>query len=99
MKAMLVGLTGCTLLTACGDQAALSQQPGAESTVSNVILMIGDGMGAQQIGLLEEYARRAPNSSYHALGNETGMQKFAKAGHLGLSLTAPMGADNTLVVD
>ena len=28
----------------------------------NLILIIGDGMGPQQIGLLEAYARQAPRS-------------------------------------
>ena len=33
----------------------------AADKAKNVILMIGDGMGPQQIGLLESYARLAPN--------------------------------------
>lgn len=32
--------------------------------IKNVILMIGDGMGPQQVGLLETYANHAPNSIY-----------------------------------
>ena len=67
--------------------------------VKNVILMIGDGMGAQQVGLLEEYARRAPNSIYNDKGNTTALSKFAKDGLMGLSLSAPHGANGSLVVD
>ncbi|MEG3696267.1 alkaline phosphatase, partial [Vibrio coralliirubri] len=37
--------------------------------IKNVILMIGDGMGPQQVGLLETYANQAPNSIYK--GNKT----------------------------
>ncbi|WP_299788201.1 alkaline phosphatase [uncultured Shewanella sp.] len=69
------------------------------TTVKNVILMIGDGMGAQQIGLLEEYARRAPNSTYNTMDNTTALSKFGNAGQLGLSLNAPYGAGGSLVVD
>ena len=32
--------------------------------VKNVILMIGDGMGPQQVGMLETYAQKAPHSIY-----------------------------------
>ncbi|WP_234000044.1 MULTISPECIES: alkaline phosphatase [unclassified Pseudoalteromonas] len=67
------------------------------TSVKNVILMIGDGMGPQQIGLLEEYARRAPNSVLAS--TTTGMQKFADGGHVGLSLNAPGGKNGSLVTD
>ena len=95
----LLLLAACSLLSACSDHSANDQTEAGNGKVKNVILMIGDGMGVQQIGMLEEYAQRAPNSLYNAKGNETGLQKFAKAGHLGLSLTAPMGADGNLVTD
>jgi len=40
-----------------------SAQPApSTSGAKNIILMIGDGMGPQQLGLLEMYAHRAPNS-------------------------------------
>jgi alkaline phosphatase len=41
-----------------GDSNSAASQP----QVRNVILMIGDGMGPQQIGLLTLYARHAPGS-------------------------------------
>ena len=56
--------------------------------------MIGDGMGPQQVGLLEEYATRAPNSIYR--GDNSAIAKLANLGVTGLSLHGP--ADK-LVVD
>ncbi|MCG6200501.1 alkaline phosphatase [Psychromonas antarctica] len=66
----------------------------ADSHVKNVILMIGDGMGPGQMGLLEQYARQAPHSIYN--GRETAMKKIIDNGVLGMSLHNP--ADK-LVVD
>ena len=59
--------------------------------------MIGDGMGPQQVGLLEEYASRAKYSTYQ--GDKTAISKVAEAGRVGLSLTAPYGKNGHLVVD
>ncbi|MBQ4812094.1 alkaline phosphatase [Pseudoalteromonas luteoviolacea] len=73
--------------------------PTPVTSVKNVILMIGDGMGPQQVGLLEEYAQRAPNSVYKNKNNQTALSKFANAGHLGLSLNAPHGPTGSLVTD
>ena len=66
----------------------------AETPVKNVILMIGDGMGPGQMGLLEQYARQAPHSIYN--GRQTAMKKIIDHGVLGMSLHNP--ADK-LVVD
>ena len=66
----------------------------AQSPVKNVILMIGDGMGPGQMGLLEEYARKAPNSIYH--GRDTALKTLIDNGVLGMSLHSPAEA---LVVD
>jgi alkaline phosphatase len=66
----------------------------AAEPVKNVILMIGDGMGPGQMGLLEQYARQAPNSIYN--GRETAFKKIIDNGVLGMSLHNP--ADK-LVVD
>ncbi|RKZ59170.1 MAG: alkaline phosphatase, partial [Candidatus Parabeggiatoa sp. nov. 2] len=41
------------------------------TTIKNVIIMIGDGMGPQQVGLLNSYAKYAPNSIYKAKGRTT----------------------------
>lgn len=89
------------LLTACSTSyhTLKDTTPAKVPTVKNVILMIGDGMGPQQVGLLEEYARRAPNSTYNNTGNITALSKFAHAGHMGLSLNAPYGENGKLVND
>ncbi|MDK1287959.1 alkaline phosphatase [Pseudoalteromonas umbrosa] len=64
------------------------------SQIKNIVLLIGDGMGPQQVGLLEEYATRAPQSIYR--GNNSAISKLANLGVTGLSLHGP--ADK-LVVD
>jgi alkaline phosphatase len=50
-------------------------------------MMIGDGMGPQQVGLLQEYATNAPNSVYE--GQPTGISKFMDSGYVGLSQHNP----------
>ena len=62
--------------------------------IKNVILMIGDGMGPQQVGLLETYANQAPQSVYK--GQPTAIFKLAQEGVIGSSLTHPKDA---IVVD
>lgn len=66
----------------------------ANSKVKNVIMLIGDGMGPQQIGLLEAYARQAPNSVYK--GKPTSLSVLAAESTVGLSMHNPADA---LVVD
>ncbi|MCX4029033.1 alkaline phosphatase [Spartinivicinus marinus] len=66
----------------------------AESKVKNVIFLIGDGMGPQQVGLLEAYARQAPHSIYPQ--GKTAMAQLADRGVVGLSMHNPAGA---IVVD
>lgn len=92
-----------SLLVACGSDSdsdnGTNPAPAAtQAEVKNLILMIGDGMGAQQVGLLEEYARRSPANAAQ-VSQVTGLQKLAENGALGLSMTAPMGANAGLVVD
>ncbi|MDX1301273.1 alkaline phosphatase [Photobacterium sp.] len=62
--------------------------------IKNVILMIGDGMGPQQVGLLETYANNAPHSIYK--GKTTALYKLAEEGVIGSSLTHP---EDAIVVD
>lgn len=85
MKPLLVGTLALAL-----SSFSLSAQP----QVKNVILMIGDGMGPGQMGLLEEYARKAPNSIYQ--GRDTAIKTIIDNGVLGMSLHSPADA---LVVD
>ncbi|MGI9281820.1 MAG: alkaline phosphatase [Endozoicomonas sp.] len=60
----------------------------------NIILMIGDGMGPQQLSMLESYARLAPSSIYK--DGKTAMATLSNAGTVGLSMTYPHGS---VVVD
>ncbi|WP_428773864.1 alkaline phosphatase [Vibrio sp.] len=62
--------------------------------IKNVILMIGDGMGPQQVGLLETYANNAPHSIYKE--QTTALYKLAQQGVIGSSLTHP---EDAIVVD
>ncbi len=65
--------------------------PALEDEVSarprSVILMIGDGMGPQQLGLLEAYATSVPSSPY--AGRRTSFATLAERGTMGLSLHSP----------
>lgn len=76
--------------SAGGEAAPETEAP----VVRNLILMIGDGMGPQQVGLLEAYAHLAPNSIYE--GRPTAMSRLANAGRMGMSRTDP---GDGLVVD
>jgi alkaline phosphatase len=78
-------LSGCTTL----DQTRLT-----EAKVKNVIMIIGDGMGPQQVGLLLSYARQAPHS---VIANRTtALDRMMDEGRLGISMTYTA---NTLVTD
>ncbi len=84
------------LLVSCTNSHLNSgqQAQGSGNEIRNIIMMIGDGMGPGQLGLLEDYARRAPNSVYN--GKQTAISKFASEGVVGLSANHPHGS---LVVD
>ena len=101
-KRLLATLVSCAFLTACGSSSDSKDTPVAKTDdsgkVKNVILMIGDGMGPQQVGLLEEYARRATVNAAN-VDAKTGLQQLADNGHVGLSMTAPYGENPSLVVD
>ncbi|MCK5892946.1 MAG: alkaline phosphatase [Endozoicomonadaceae bacterium] len=86
-------IVGCTTMTGCAPDD--SKDTVIESgKVKNIIMMIGDGMGPQQIGLLQTYAHRAPHSIYK--GRPTGISRVIDAGVLGISST---GSHNKIVVD
>ncbi|KZN60221.1 hypothetical protein N473_24895 [Pseudoalteromonas luteoviolacea CPMOR-1] len=84
-----LSLCGCKLIENNGYDETITLPQ-----IKNVILLIGDGMGPQQVGLLEEYATRAPQSVYQ--GQRSAIAKLANLGVTGLSLHGP--ADK-LVVD
>lgn len=72
----------------------LASYSAVAAEVKNVILMIGDGMGPQQVGMLETYAQKAPHSIYQ--GRSTALHNLAHDGVVGSSLTYPSDA---IVVD
>lgn len=74
------------------ETTASSRDPG--STIKNVILVIGDGMGPQQVGLLALYARYAPSST--APNRTAALERLMTEGAVGMMFTEPHGA---LVVD
>lgn len=80
------------LLVSCSQPKTDAMAPA--KPVRNIILIIGDGMGPSQLGLLETYAQRAPQSIYR--GRPTAISAFAHAGHTFISDPAPFDA---LVVD
>ncbi|MGR9051146.1 MAG: alkaline phosphatase [Gammaproteobacteria bacterium] len=65
-----------------------------DTPIKNVVLIIGDGMGPQQVGLLLSYARQAPHGVLPS--RTTAFDRLLERGRLGLSLTH---ADGTLVTD
>ena len=67
---------------------------GSGGKVKNIILVIGDGMGPGQLGLLSAYARQAPNSIYRQRKNS--IEEMIASSTLGVMLTPP---HNGLVVD
>jgi alkaline phosphatase len=74
-------LTGCSML---------SGKTPAPSQVKNVIMIIGDGMGPQQVGLLLSYARQAPHGVLKS--RKTALDRMMENGRIGISLTYPDGA-------
>jgi alkaline phosphatase len=62
--------------------------------VKNIILVIGDGMGPGQLGLLFTYGRQAPNSIYRNKINA--IEQMMSESTMGMMLTPP---HNGLVVD
>ena len=82
-------------LISCGNQSSsISSPPALAGQTKNIILMIGDGMGPQQVGLLQEFARHSKTPMYK--NRDTGLQVFANEGQIALSSTAPFAS---LVVD
>lgn len=88
-------LLASTMLIACGGSSNSNNDSSSESgQVKNVIMMIGDGMGPQQMGLLEDYVTRAPSNPYQ--GKSSALTAFTQEGVVGLSMNGPHGS---LVVD
>lgn len=89
--------TLATLTSGCASKSGSEVEPAARVAAPrprNVILIIGDGMGPQQIGLLELYARRAPSRPYG--DRPTAFAALSRTGVVGLSLHDP---DRYLITD
>ncbi len=81
-------------LSACSTQQTTQQVKAVnKSKIKNVIFMIGDGMGPQQVGLLLSYARQAPNAVIPRL---TAFDHLVNDGRIGVSLPY---THNVLVTD
>ncbi len=79
-------------LVGCGSGSAASKPPmhaPPPDVPRNVVLIIGDGMGTQQLGLLGLYARKAPSGAYG--DGPTAFDRLAEAGETGLSWHDPAG--------
>lgn len=66
------------------------------ASIKNVIVMIGDGMGPQQLGLLVTYAHHAPHSIYEPMGRKTALERIMESGTLGYARSE---AADALVTD
>lgn len=86
-------LLSSALLIACNGYNH-SEKTASTDEIKNIVLMIGDGMGPAQVGLLQDFAAFSTTPLYHS--RETAMALFAKHGQLALSSTRPF---NALVVD
>jgi alkaline phosphatase len=60
--------------------------------IKNVIFVIGDGMGPQALGLLNSYAKYAPNSIYREKSRTTALEQAIENGVLGLAYHESKGA-------
>jgi len=88
-------VTACLLLMLASCSSVSTNPPQAVAhKAKNVILLIGDGMGPQQIGLLLSYSRQAPHGMLTT--HRTAFDRMMNEGRLGLSMTHP---DAALVVD
>ncbi len=88
MGRFIILLSMSALTSSCHDSKS--------TPLKNVIIMIGDGMGPQQVGLLNSYAKYAPNSIYKAQGGITAIENAMTMGTIGY---AYHDAANVLVTD
>ena len=75
----------CFISIALLSCTTLDKTRPTEARVKNVIMIIGDGMGPQQVGLLLSYARQAPHG---VIANRiTALDRMMEQGLLGISMT------------
>jgi alkaline phosphatase len=75
----------CLISVALWSCSTLNKPRPTETKVKNVIMIIGDGMGPQQVGLLLSYARQAPHSVI--VNRTTALDRMMDQGRLGISMT------------
>ncbi len=75
----------CLLVITLLSCSSVSNKSKATADIKNVILVIGDGMGPQQVGLLLAYARQAPHSIIK--NRITAFDRLMQHGQLSISLT------------
>jgi len=84
----------CSLAISGCSQIQVAQESTVTAKAKNVIMIIGDGMGPQQVGLLLSYARQAPNSVIK--DRTTAFDRISSNGLMSISMT---NANNVLVTD
>ena len=89
---LLLSLSLLTMANSTHAEDSATAQPAPR--IRNVILMIGDGMGPQQLGLLLSYAHLAPGSQVP--DHTPAMEHMAQQSDLAVVRTEPHGA---IVVD
>jgi alkaline phosphatase len=96
LSLLVVALVAGAGFVQAEDAARPQAQPGAVSPagVRNVIIMIGDGMGPQQLGLLTYYAKLAANSTVP--DRTAAIERVLNEGVVSIVRNEPHGA---LVVD
>jgi len=90
----LSGLLACSLAMSGCSQLQSTQETTETAKAKNVIMIIGDGMGPQQVGLLLSYAQQAPNSVIK--DRTTAFDRISSNGQMSISMT---NANNVLVTD
>ena len=94
----LVLALAVVILSACERMPAGDRSPDSaqDTRIKNVIILIGDGMGPQQMGLLVTYAHHAPRSVYRSSRGKTALERIMEEGTLGYARIEPA---NALVTD
>ncbi len=83
---LAIAVLFATSAPGCRSQAVL-RDDAAANRIRNVILVIGDGMGPQQIALANLYAQHAPHSVVP--GRKLHLETLMDTGYVGLSSTEP----------
>ncbi len=90
MKTMILGTAIAIALFSA--QTAFASDTNKPTKIKNIIVMIGDGMGPQQVGLLDSYVRYAKNPQI----KNSAFQRLSDEGTIGIARTEPYEG---LVVD